>query len=195
MKQIGEGDLSFTFPDGWNISRPDQWSFYRNQFDKQFDEVRLACRSCESELRCAQCGKAKVLGAKAVDILAITPDGLETIAWLIEIKDYRREKRTKVIDLADEMALKVRDTLAMLVAAAKIANDAEEKASAANALKASRIRIVLHVEQVAKPSRLFPRPINPANVRQLLRKLIRFVDPHPLVVDSDGFDEVEWSVD
>ena len=32
----------------------------------------------------------------------------------MEVKDYRANRRTKAIDLADEIALKVRDTLAGL---------------------------------------------------------------------------------
>ena len=50
-----------------------------------------------------------------MDILAQDP---AATLWLLEIKDYRRSPRTKAIGLADEVALKVRDSLALLVAAA-----------------------------------------------------------------------------
>ncbi len=82
MPKISEGDLTFHFPDQWQVAKFDQWSFCR----KQFQYV---------------CG-----GAKSLDVLAIGP---RRSLWLIEIKDYRRHRRTKAIDIADEVAFKVRN--------------------------------------------------------------------------------------
>ena len=90
MSKIIEGDLTFCFPDDWQVTKFDGWSFYRNQFQQV-------------------CG-----GAKAIDILALAPD---YCLWLIEVKDYRQQRRAKTIELTDEIAYKVRDSLAALVAA------------------------------------------------------------------------------
>lgn len=50
MPSITEGKLTFAFPDGWDASQYDRWSYYRNQFIKV-------------------CG-----GTKAIDILALEPN-------------------------------------------------------------------------------------------------------------------------
>ena len=51
--------------------------------------------------------------SKCVDLVAFNTDTNEPL-WLIEIKDYRAQRRTKTQDLCDELAQKVRDTLANL---------------------------------------------------------------------------------
>ena len=89
MTEIEEGDLKFSFPDHCEAGKYDEWSFYRNQF------------------------QSVASGSKAVDILCLSDDA----AWLIEIKDYRLHPRQKLIDIDDEVASKVRDTLAGLAAA------------------------------------------------------------------------------
>lgn len=181
MPTIPVGALTFEFPTGWQVSQFDDWSFYRNQF--------IQCG--EACTPCSKCGHKNVFGAKAIDVLAI--DG-NACCWIIEIKDYRHSKRTKVIDLPDEMALKVRDSLAALVAARVNANDTDEKALAMAALRCSGLRVVLHLEQPAKPSTLFPRGIDPANVKQRLKQLIKAIDPHPLVIEMGRMENVAWSV-
>ncbi|WP_339352559.1 hypothetical protein [Acinetobacter beijerinckii] len=159
---IVEGQLTFLFPEQ-NATKYDEWSFYRNQFNA-------------------------VCGSKAVDLLYVE----QQILWLIEIKDYRQHARTKPIDLADEIALKVRDTLAGLVAAQVNANDQTEQDFAKNALKKKKIRVVLHLEQAVQSSRLFLHAINPANVQLKLKQKVRAIDAHPLVVDQRS--KLLWSV-
>ena len=110
MPSITEGALTFQFPDGWLVTKFDAWSFYRNQFQKL-------------------CG-----GTKAIDMLAIASN---RCVWAIEVKDYRVHPRTKTIELTDEVAYKVRDSLAALVAARIKANDPEEKAMSNAALAAT----------------------------------------------------------
>lgn len=166
MPSLSEGQLTFNFPDNWRASKYDEWSFYRNQFQRVSD-------------------------AKAVDILAIDPGGC---VWTIEIKDYRQHQRTKTIDLATEIAEKVRDSLAALVAARLNANDAEEKAMAVSALRCRGLRVVIHLEQPIKHSKLFPRAIDPADVKQRLKQLIKAIDPHPLVVEMSRMGNIIWSV-
>ena len=98
MKCFTEGKLTFKLESD-DSSQYDNWSFYRNQFNSAFG------------------------GTKAIDFISI--DSNHT--WLIEVKDYRYDRRTKPSDLADEVAIKVRDTLAGLVAAQSNANNKNEK--------------------------------------------------------------------
>ncbi len=167
MPTITEGKLTFAFHDEWNVSKYDDWGHYRNQF------IRV-------------CG-----GVKAVDVLALEP---QECCWLLEIKDYREHVRTKTIDLADEVAEKVRDTLAGLVGTQFCANDEGEKNSARQALRAKNLKVVLHLEQPAKHSTLFPRAINPAAVLQRLKQLIEAIDPHPRVVEKASMAGIPWTV-
>ena len=115
--------------------------------------------------------------------------------WLIEVKDYRRHHRIKVIDLGNEMAHKVRDTLAGLVAASCNANDAEERRIARQALRCPRLRVVLHLEQPRNLSKLFSRAVDPDDLRLKLKQRLKAVDSHPKVVDQFTLGvEVPWTV-
>ena len=184
MPVITEDALTFDFPVDWQAEKFDAWSFYKNQFSRCGE----ACTSC------SKCDHKNASGVKAIDILAIDTNSR---CWCIEIKDYRQWQRTKPSDLADEVALKVRDSLATLVAARVNANVANEQSMANAALRCSRLRVVLHLEQPAKPSKLFPQGINPTNVQQRLKQLIKAIDPHPLVIDMKRMTQmnsVAWSV-
>jgi hypothetical protein len=158
--------LIFDFPDGWLVTKYDDWGFYRSQF--------AGC-----------CG-----GNKGVDLLALDPQA-KTL-WLVEVKDYRRYRRGKEIALWGEVALKARDTLAGLVAAG--ANGvAPDRELARQVLQAQTLRVVCHLEQPAKPSKLFPRPFNPADLRQKLRQLLKPIDAHVLVVDKHDLRALQWT--
>lgn len=164
---IQEDRLVFTFPAGAASSKYDAWSHYRNQFNSAFG------------------------GTKAVDMVYASAD----TAWLIEIKDYRINPRTKAIDLAEEVALKVRDTLAGLVSARLHANEADEKHMADVLLHKRRLRVVLHLETPRSLSRLHLKPIDPTTVLQKLKQLIRAIDPHPCVVDQHSIHPaMNWTV-
>lgn len=167
MTVLTEGRLTFTFPKDSCASKYDEWSFYRNQFDSAFG------------------------GAKAVDIVYVD----SRIAWLIEVKDYRANRRTKTIDLGDEIAYKVRDSLAGLVAAQCNANDMQEKDVAKKMLSSKKIRVVLHLEQPTQHSKLFPRAIDPSKILLKLKQLLRSIDAHPLVVDQQNLNsKLNWTV-
>ena len=169
MLEIDEGQLRFFFPDNTLASKYDDWSFYRNQFSKAFD------------------------GIKAMDFIHV--DNGHT--WLIEVKDYRVNRRTKPIDIGDEIAFKVRDTLAGLVAAKFNATDPQEQTIAEKALSKNRLRIILHLEQPKKQSKLFPKAIDPSKVKQKLKQRLKSIDPHPRVVDKsdlETWDDMNWSV-
>lgn len=156
MPTITEGKLQFDFPENWFASKFDETSFYVNQFQ-------------------SVCG-----GAKAVDVIAVEPNAC---LWTIEAKDYRQHRRTKIIDLADEIAAKARDSLAAIMAAQANANNADEKQFARLAVRCPRVRVVLHLEQPTKHSKLFPQAIEPSKIKQRLKQLIKAIDPHPLVLE------------
>lgn len=166
MQTIPVDSLTFVFKDNWKVSKIDEWSYYRNQFQKV-------------------CG-----GAKAVDLLVVDQNNC---AWLIEAKDYRQHRRTKTIDIAEEVSCKVRDSLAGMFACHVYSNDAE-KGLARAAFNANKFRIVLHLEQPSRHSKMFPRSIDPAQVKQKLKQLIKPIDPHPLVLEMSNMRNVAWSV-
>ena len=172
MSEFDEGKLRFTFPEPSRIGQSmgaaqyDDWSFYRNQFTNTFGQ------------------------AKAVDFLYVE----ENTTWLIEVKDYRADKRTKPTEFPLEIAQKVRDTLAGLAAAKFNASDYKEKTLARQALTRTNLRVVLHLEQPAKPSRLKPQVIDPAVAKQKLKQLLKGVDAHPLVVNKNELRGVGWQV-
>ena len=168
MTEITEGDLAFRFPEGCQASKYDDWSFYRNQF------------------------KGVAGGSKAVDIICIKSD----TSWLIEIKDHRQHPRKKLIDIADEMAIKVRDTLAGLAAVAKAANDVDQRNLARQALKNRRWRVVLHLEEPATTRRLRKKATDPANLLlKLGTKKLKAINARPVICDQDNIPHyIPWTV-
>lgn len=163
-----EGDLTFSFPVQTSASKYDGWSHYRNQFQ-------------------SFCG-----GSKAVDFVCRDGD----VTWLIEVKDFRQHRRVKTVDLPDEIALKVRDTIAGLVSAKFYANELSEKTCADRLLRSKKIRVVCHIEQPAKHSKLFPRAIEPMDLKLKLKTLIKAIDAHLAVVDSRSIHaDMPWSVE
>jgi hypothetical protein len=168
MPTLSVDGLDFEFEDTWTVGKFDDWTFYRKQFSRMWN------------------------GIKSIDLLAYDPHA--RTLWLIEVKDYRSHPRTKVISLADEVAHKVFDTFAALLPAAANATVAEEKKLARESLASKRIRVVLHLEQPAKTSTLRPRAIDPANVRQELKRLLKPIDPHVLVAESRQLGSLAWTV-
>lgn len=156
LEPIKEGCLQFSFPDNTIASKYDAWVFY-SKFNSVFG------------------------GVKAVDIVHVDS---EKTAWLIEIKDYRTNRRTKPSELCDEIALKVRDTLLGLAVARFQAQIVAEKQVAMKVFQARRLRVVLHLEQPQKPNKLFPQVVNPADIKQQLKRLLKAVDAHPSIVDQ-----------
>lgn len=166
MVTAREGALDLDFEQDWQVERYDAWSYYRSQF-QSFGG-----------------------GQKGVDFLALEPSG-QTL-WLVEVKDYRREARdeAKKGSLEQEVADKVRDTLAGLAAATARAMDDERSFSRA-ALGVERMRVVLHLEQPRSPRRLH-FVYDRALVTKRLKSLVRAVDPHPKVVCTDAMN-VPWT--
>lgn len=121
-------------------------------------------------------------GAKGVDFLCQTRDTL----WLIEVKD-----------LGEEVAEKVRDTLAGLAVLRVNSNDPDEKKREGAALKQKRLRVVLHLElpKLKRVSKLYPSVKLNFDIQEHLKAVVRAVDPHPKVVSlSDGLQHCPWTV-
>ena len=168
MTTITEGTLEFDFKSNCQVSKYDGWSHYRNQFQPIAG------------------------GCKAIDFVCVEDD----VSWLIEVKDYRRHAREKGIEIADEIAIKVRDSLAGLASAAKSANEIHERKLAKQAVENKRWRVVLHLEQSPKLHRLWPQIIDPAKLLQKIRtKKFKAIDPHPIICDRISCNgRVPWSV-
>lgn len=167
MPTVAVQGLNFEFPSNWEVSKYDEWRFYRNHFSKVRNKL------------------------KGLDLLAVDPDG---IAWLIEVKDYRVHARTKPSTVDDEVVGKVLATLAALLPAKVNANDVHEAAMAEAVLGAKKLRVVLHLEQPEKHSTLRPRAINPADVQQALRRRLRSIDAHPFVAETNRMGSLAWRV-
>lgn len=149
--------IRLTVPNGWWIWKYDDSSFHRNQF------------------------QSFAGGCKAMDAVAFG----DNVLWLIEIKDYRRHRRSKPSTLFAEVAAKVKSTLAGLAAARVRANDAHERSRAAESMACRCIRIAVQVVQPVHLSRLFPQMINPQDAEIQLRRAVRAVDPHPECIVGD----------
>ncbi|HBI42789.1 MAG TPA: hypothetical protein DDY78_08015 [Planctomycetales bacterium] len=166
MTTITEGALAFDFPEGWHAAKYDKWIFYLNHFQNVFG------------------------GAKGVDILAINPN---RHLWLIEVKDYRARPRQKARQLVEEVAIKVRDSLAGLAAARLRATDSDEVKMANRALSCRDMKVVLHLEQPIKPTRLHPIE-DVSKLIQKLKQLLRAIDFHPRVTNRSEGNQFGWEV-
>ena len=167
MRRITEKKLEFIFPDGWQAEKLDDTAFYRDHFQGFAD-------------------------SKSVDIVSFKPDGEEL--WLLEVKDYRISRRTKPLELFREIALKVRDTLALLYLA-KGKPEISIHGFASEAVGKTTIRVVLHMEQPANPSKLYPIIVARGHVRLKLAQTVRVVDPRALFCEMSAIPpDCHWQV-
>lgn len=151
---LREGKLRFEFAEKYQVTQYDQWKFYRNQFVNISKSV------------------------KAVDFLCTDGNTL----WLIEVKDYRTHKRKNENPLEDEVALKVKDTLAGLFAASLNADEPGEKEFAKQVLTVRKLCVVLHLEG-KNETRAHHRKGRFASMSDKLKKRLRSVDPRPQVAN------------
>lgn len=178
MVAIVEGHYTYQFPPGWTATKYDQDTFYI----KKFQRVGLVEDGSK--------------GVKAVDVLAF---GDDSELWLIEQKDYTGGgAQIKAGELLTAMAEKVVGTLACLVAARiNGQRDSASQLLADQALKKTKIRCVLHVEQPTKLSKLFPQVIDPKTARDKLRRALGAIDSHAefgnkTTLNTKSF---SWSID
>jgi hypothetical protein len=189
---ITEGALRFEFPQGWDASKFDEWSFYRGQFARVGDaEILCRAKNCGGVAHCAKCGTKRMAGTRGIDILAVDPG---SVCWHVEIKDYRTTRETNFAFLADMVALKVRDTLSCLIAARLNSNDDIERHRSEQALDCSSMRIILHLEMPPTHTRLLTPKMQRALVTQRLRQLVKAIDPRPRVISMADMPGLDWSV-
>jgi hypothetical protein len=74
------------------------------------------------------------------------------------------------------------------------ASEIAESSFAEEFLKGNQLHVVLHLEQPKTHSKLFPRAIDPLDIQQKLKKLIKPIDPHPKVVESTRMRGLAWTV-
>jgi hypothetical protein len=126
-------------------------------------------------------------GQKAVDVMAVEGTPPPSTTWLIEAKDFRvitnPPKPSNIGGLAQVVADKAADTLAGLADASARASVPAEKQLASDALASATQRVVLHLEpHTGAHTALFPSGFA-ASVLQQLRRLVKAIDPNPLVLN------------
>lgn len=156
--------LTFTFPDGWEAEKFDDWAFYRNKFSRQQP------------------------GIKAVDLLV---KGVDGVAYLIEVKDYRHPDTTKPSKLIEAIVCKVLMTLAAILPAKLNADEKVEKEHAGEILKCSGLKVIAHIELPAKRSLGLG---SVADIQQKLKQRLRAIDCHPKVVSMNEMRGLSWTV-
>jgi hypothetical protein len=157
MPYVDEGGFRYRFPETWVAVKFDELTFYKNQIENFAG------------------------GTKAVDVVAV--DNVSRTLWLIEAKDFRTYAREKKLPIPQELAEKVRGTLACLMAGranAGATGDDNTDSLWANALRERRIRFIFHYEQPNRQSRLFPQSIDPKDLKDILDRAVRAADPHPV---------------
>jgi len=169
-----EGQISYEFSDEFSVVRLEASTYY--------------CRHWQNFAK-----PDSEEGNKECDFIAFNTKTKEL--WLIEVKDYRGTRRTKPSSLADEFALKCRDSIGCLYAI-KLSTLAqnEEKTMISPMMDAKTIRCVLHVEQT-RYNRLFPSVIDPKALRDSTKKRLRPLDPHALGGDASSLaGQVPWGI-
>lgn len=169
MPSLDVDGLQFDFPATWSASKFDGWTYYRRFVEAQ-------------------------QGLKAVDVIAVAPD--ETL-WLIEAKDYRRPGTPPPERLCDKLVAKLLSTLAAILPAAIHGGGVPAEQNLAHLARGvRRIRVVAYIEVPQHRSKLFNVKTDLTNLRQALRRRVRAIDPHPLVLNSAtiGMAGIEWTV-
>jgi len=152
--------FDFTSAPTWKATRYDAWKFYRSH---------------------NPCGK------EAVDILAISI--ADKTGYLIEIKDYSRQKATLPSQLPEILFSKTLHTLAMLLPTAVNSNEEAESSFAREFLRVKLLRVFYHIEQ---PQGKIP-PIDLADIQQKLIPWLRGIDAAFRIVSLET-KQLPWKV-
>lgn len=170
MTTLQVGSLSFVFNHGVEAAIYDNWTFYRSQFKDR-------------------CGRDNA----AVDIVAYSKDK----RYLIEVKAYSHQAEIpKSDELVNKLVRKYRDTLAGLMAGSVNALEPKEKSFCQKFTRHSgEIRLVLHVELPSSKGELKELKVFLANLRDVLRRILKAIDPHLKVVNKAHFPaDLPWHV-
>lgn len=120
MVELEADGTVFTFPDGWEVSKYDEWSYFRNALSKIQDPAGKALHGC--------------------DVVALGGDAL----WLIEAKDYAYPRARVPKNLVAVVAEKVMDTLAGLHAGTR--DEHAEREMCCKAVRARKLYVALRID-------------------------------------------------
>jgi hypothetical protein len=168
MPQFYQEDrIRFEFPDGWKVLRPEKASYYKRHF------------------------QTFAGGCKEMDFILFEP--VNRVLWLLEVKDYTINRRVKPQCVFEEIVEKVRDSLALLLAGS--VRDDPSNGGVRSFMDVcaipNDIKIVLHLEQPSKPSKMFPGVKIAADATQKLRAKVRAIDPRARVSSTSSTD-MQW---
>ena len=174
MVAIPEKNLTFEFPDEWQVIKYDDSNFYRKRFE-QMDDV------------------------KGLDFLART----DAVLWMIEARDFRgyriqNKKRMQNNELTLEVAKKVRDTVAVLYDAHRFEN--QELRSFHSFLfgrndPTARLEVILLLEEDRPQSGHKQFKAVRSNLVKALKQRLRFLSIRVSVHNRDDLpDDYGWSV-
>jgi hypothetical protein len=178
MRIIVEGRLVFEFGPRWQVEKYDEHPIFLNGIRGLQRRTLCSEKDCHGEVYCQVCGKEAAAGTKAVDILGHHEDQL----YFIEIKDFRgyrieNKRRLRDGDLAFEVALKVRDTLAGLAGTLDAGGAPRWHAWAAPVFK-RRPKVVLWLEEEAGSDPFGVERQRASTLEDTLKKPLRWLNPH-----------------
>ncbi|MFW5893968.1 MAG: hypothetical protein ACOCUY_02415 [Verrucomicrobiota bacterium] len=171
-KSIQEGNLIFTFEDPWHVVKYDEEAVFTKKLERLKGTV-----------------DGKQRDTVAVDFLAANGDMLA----IIEVKDFRQHRienqgRLRSGELAKEVAFKVRDTLAGIVAACRNQTTGPGWDPIAERLMArtKTLKVVLWLEQDPPASRyLLKEKQMLSTFTQELKKRCKWLTPKVLVMNRN----------
>ncbi len=181
MTIIVEERLVLELGPSWDVVKYDEHPLHKDGIGCL--QRAMICRECLEKVVCARCGKGSGEGTKAVDIVGQRQGCL----YLIEVKDFRKyriENRRRLLDgdLAVEVALKVRDTLAGLAGAVHARSSERWRAWAELMLKRPpKVLLWLEQDRAEGDDRGRGRPLT---LKDRLDQNLQWLHPHVMVVDQ-----------
>lgn len=166
----------FSFPDGWEVSKYDEWAYFKNVLEKIVDPNGRGLHGC--------------------DIVALDGSRL----WLIEAKDYAYREARVPQNLVAIVAEKVIDTLAGLHSGAK--NEHDHQDFCHRAVHMSRLGVALRIDlpgaqpnanKMAKEAAIKAMADYQQEFRQVLKRV--FNDGVYVVTGREDDAVVPWTVE
>lgn len=165
----------FVFPEGWDVSKYDEWPFYRKRLSRLGGVLKPK-------------GSADGRAPHGCDVVALCKGDQGGELWLIEAKDYTYHGAVPPRDLIRRVCEKVFDTIAGLHAGTY--SDHDQREWCRRAVRAGSLRVALHIDvPEAHPGRGKMRRAKAvedmANIQQgLQRALQHLVNGRVLVVNG-----------
>lgn len=176
----------FEFPDGWDVSKYDEWPYYRTTLSRLNSVLKPK-------------GSADGRALHACDLVALQKVDNGSELWLIEAKDYAYPGAVPPKDLVRRVCEKVFDTLAGLHAGSRA--DHEQRQWCLRAVRAGDLRVALHIDlPEAHPGRVKLREgkaiADMTNIEQKLDQTLRHVVSGRVLVVNGREDprRVAWTV-